>query len=68
MTVHELDHDQLIELKQAYITEKNDEVGQGTSWGELADVDELISDKEIFVAYECYSFSNDDFFCTAGRE
>lgn len=68
MTVQELSRDQLIELKQAYITEKNDEVGEGTSWGELADADELISDKEIFAAYECYSFSNDDFFCTAGRE
>lgn len=68
MTVQELNRDQLIELKQAYITEKNDEVGEGTSWGELADADELVSDKEIFAAYECYDFGNDDFFCTAGRE
>lgn len=68
MTVQELDRDQLIELKQAYITEKNDEVGEGTSWGELADTDELISDKEIYAAYECYDFVNDDFFCSAGRE
>jgi hypothetical protein len=68
MTVYELSRDQLIELKQAYITEKNDEVGEGTSWGELADADELVDDKEIFAAYECYDFVNDDFFCTAGRE
>ena len=68
MTVQELDRDQLIELKQHYIDEKNQEVGQGTSWGELADADELISDKEIYAAYECYSFSNDDFLCSFGRE
>lgn len=68
MTVRELDRDQLIELKQHYIDEKNQEVGQGTSWGELADADELISDKEIYAAYECYDFVNDDFFCSAGRE
>lgn len=68
MTVQELNRDQLIELKQHYIDEKNQEVGQGTSWGELADADELISDKEIYAAYECYDFVNDDFFCSAGRE
>ena len=68
MTVQELNRDQLIELKQAYITAKNDEVGEGTSWGELVDADELISDKEIFAAYDCYDFGNDDFFCTAGKE
>jgi hypothetical protein len=68
MTVQELDRDQLIELKQAYITEKNDEVGEGTSWGELADADDIISDKEIFVRYDGYTFTNDDFFCSVGRE
>jgi hypothetical protein len=67
MTVRELDRGQLIELKQAYITEKNDEVGQGTSWGELADADDIISDKEIFDRYDGYTFSNDDFFCSVGR-
>jgi hypothetical protein len=68
MTVQELDREQLIELKQAYITEKNDEVGEGTSWGELADADDIISDKEIFVRYDGYTFTNDDFFCSVGRE
>jgi hypothetical protein len=68
MTVQELDREQLIELKQAYITEKNDEVGEGTSWGELADADDIISDKEIFARYDGYTFTNDDFFCSVGRE
>jgi hypothetical protein len=68
MTVYELNRDQLIELKQAYITEKNDEVGEGTSWAEIAAVDDVISDKEIFERYEGYTFTNDDFYCTVGRE
>lgn len=68
MTVYELSRDQLIELKQNYIDEKNTEAGQGTSWYELAEADTLVSDKEVYAAYECYDFGNDDFFCTAGRE
>lgn len=65
MTVYELSREQIIELKQAYITEKNNEINAGTSYDELANCDELISDKEIFLHYECYSFDKDDFFCTA---
>jgi hypothetical protein len=68
MTVQELDRDQLIELKQMYLTEKGEEVGDGTSWSEYADADDIISDKEIFERYEGYTFTNDDFFCTVGRE
>jgi hypothetical protein len=68
MTVQELDRDQLIELKQMYLTEKNLEVGEGDSWEEVAAVDDVISDKEIFERYEGYTFTNDDFFCTVGRE
>jgi hypothetical protein len=68
MTVRELDRDQFIELKQMYLTEKNSEVGEETSWGEIAAVDDVISDKEIYDRYDGYTFSNDDFFCSVGRE
>jgi hypothetical protein len=68
MNVYELNRDQLIELKQIYLTEKGEEVGDGTSWSEYADVDDIISDKEIFERYDGYTFSNDDFFCTAGKD
>lgn len=66
MDVHELSRDQLTELKGNYICEKNEERGEGTSWGEIADADEIISDAEIFEAYAGYEFGNDDFSCTAG--
>jgi len=67
MTVQELDRDQLIELKQMYLTEKKSEVGEGDSWEEIAAVDDLITDKEIFERYGGYTFGNDDFFCSVGR-
>jgi hypothetical protein len=67
MTVRELDRGQLIELKSMYLTEKNSEVGEETSWGEIAAVDDVISDKEIYDRYDGYTFNNDDFFCSVGR-
>jgi hypothetical protein len=42
-------------------------VGEETSWAEIAAVDDVISDKEIFTRYDGYTFSNDDFFCSVGR-
>ena len=68
MTVYELDRDQLIELKTMYLTGKNSEVGEGDSWEKIAAVDDLITDKEIFERYDGYTFGNDDFFCSVGRE
>jgi hypothetical protein len=68
MTVQELDRDQLIELKQMYLTEKNLEVGECDSWEEVAAVDDLITDKEIFERYDGYTFNDDDFFCTVGKD
>lgn len=68
MTVHELNRDQLEELKQHYLTEQYDLRGEGISYGELAAADELVSDEEIFAAYEHVDFVPDDFWCTAGME
>lgn len=58
MKVQELNKVQLEELKQRYYTEKNENV----SYGELADIDNLVSDKEIFEEYEGIEFTEDDFF------
>ena len=66
MNVHELNADQMHELKGNYIDEKNQERCVGTSYGELADADELVSDEEIFAEYGDINFSPDDFGCTAG--
>lgn len=67
MNVKELNREQLIELKQHYLCfDKYGEEYQA-SWGELANVDEDISDEEIFDYYDYVTFCNDDFFCTAGQ-
>lgn len=61
MTVRELNREQLTELKGAYIDEKNAERGEGTSYGELAFADEIVTDAEIFDAYAGYEFTPGDF-------
>ena len=65
MTVNELTRDQLVELKGNYFTELHN---GNVSYGELAIIDDLVSDETIFEEYGGYVFSNDDFFCTAGQE
>ena len=74
MDVRDLSREQLVELKQNYMTEL---VNEGTfaevmnreydepSYGDLAEADELISDDFIFEHYADISFVPDDFFCTA---
>ena len=79
-TVHDLAREQLIELKQRYLT-RLDEEGtlnevlyndpddeRGLSQGELEDADNLVPDDVIFNEYEGTMFYNDDFFCTAGQD
>lgn len=66
MNVYELNAGQMHELKGSYIDEKNQERGVGTSYWELADADELVSDEEVFAEYGGVDFSPDDFGCTAG--
>ena len=64
MTVHELNRDQLVELKQNYLTHwayGNDPL----DYNVLMDADELIPDETIFEAYEGTIFTEDDFFCSA---
>lgn len=57
MTVKELNRDQLVQLKQDYLT-KNDE---NVSYGELADANDLVDDETIFDEYGNTIFSSDDF-------
>ena len=59
MSVKDLTREQLIELKQRYYTERNENV----SYGELADIDNLVSDNEIFEEYEHITFVAEDFLC-----
>lgn len=61
MTVKELNREQLIQLKQNFLDEENYRNGEGTSYGELAAADELVSDETIFNEYSGYVFSEDDF-------
>ena len=68
-SVKDLTREQLTELKEHYYMEKLEEAENRTpSYGELAMIDELVSDDEVFEEYGHISFVNDDFFCTAGQE
>ena len=60
LTVDSLTRDQLTQLKQHYYTVKRGE--KGVSYGELAAVDNLVTDAEIFDEYNGVIFSEDDFF------
>lgn len=64
MTIRELTKEELTEMKQVYYgclinsTEQRD-----LSLNELANIDSIVSDKEIFEAYGNIEFTEDDFFC-----
>lgn len=57
MNIKELTREQLEQVKQYYYMGKNESV----SWGELANIDNLVSDEEIFKAFEDTIFTEDDF-------
>ncbi len=61
MTINELTREQLMQGKQNYYTQKQAEAGQGVSYGELATINELVTDAEIYAAYEGVTFPPDDF-------
>lgn len=64
MTVHELSRDQLVELKQNFISLWIDGP-EPVSYDVLMEADELIPDETIFEAYEGTIFTENDFFCSA---
>ena len=57
MSIYELNREQLIQVKQRYYIENNENV----SWGELANIDDLVSDDEIFKEYGYITFVEEDF-------
>ena len=61
MTIRELSREQLAQVKQHYLTHKLEDAGEGVSYGELADVDNLVTDAEIFEAYGDIDFTEGDF-------
>jgi len=65
MTLDELGKEQKLELKQRILAERNEQRGEGTSYGELADADELVSDEDLKDRYGGTEFSPDDFTCPA---
>lgn len=60
MTVYELNRDQLTALKQDYWCKCH----PVTYWGELAEIDELVSDAKICAEYADMIFCAEDF-CAA---
>lgn len=57
MTVYELAKDQMLELKQSYLCERDENI----SYDKLLDADIIISDQKIFSEYGNVEFSKDDF-------
>lgn len=64
MTFDELNEDQRMELKQHILMERNEHLGEGTSYEELALADDLVSDEDLGELYEGTEFSEDDFTCS----
>lgn len=61
MTVHELNRDQLIQLKQGMLMERMDAEGDWPSWGQMVDADSLISDEDVQSVLAGTIFTMDDF-------
>ena len=59
MYISELNREQLIELKQSYLIQQNEETGEGTSYDELARADSIISDKVIQEVYSGINFTEE---------
>jgi len=63
MNVKELNREQLQQLKIRYLDELlQEEEGRNISYGEIANIDEIVSDKVIFDLYDNIAFIDEDFF------
>lgn len=60
MTVQELNRDEIAELKVNLYSQKH---GNTISYSEINNIDELVSDEEVFEEAAGCDFSKDDFFC-----
>ena len=67
MKVTELNREQILELKQRYLTDWCDTlpVPRTPSMQELADADSLVDDETIFDFYAGTEFVPEDFSCTS---
>ena len=65
MGVRELNRGELIKLKQNYYC---NELGNNASYGELANIDNIVTDEEIFNFYDYIDFVKDDFFCNMKKK
>lgn len=69
MTVKDLNKDQLRELKVHYYDELlicNE--NRNISYGEIANIDDLVSDEEIYNEMSYVCFTEEDFFCSTDTE
>ena len=62
MTVQELNSEQLQQVKVNYYTNDCNEPDSPLSYGEILNIDGIVSDKEVFEAYAGVDFVEDDFF------
>lgn len=63
MNVKELNKEQLQQLKIKYLDELlQEEEGRNISYGEMANIDEIVSDKIIYDLYASTTFVDEDFF------
>lgn len=74
MEIRELSNEQMLELKQMYLTQLADEGSYAEilgvdydepSYWDLAHADEIVPDDLIFRQYEGVDFVPEDFFCAA---
>lgn len=66
MSVHELNQDQLDELKVAYVCGLAQDEGRDPYMSEVANAPDDIANEIIFELFKDITFTEDDFFCTAG--
>lgn len=59
MTVQELNREQLQQVKVNYYM---NDCNKPLSYGEILDIDNIVSDEEVYEAYAGVEFVEDDFF------
>jgi len=64
MTVYQLNRDEITELKQRHYSNNH----SNFSYEEMALIDTLVTDEEIYQEYEGTIFSIDDFFCNSNNK
>lgn len=61
MKVTELNREQLICLKERYLCDWYDSIGDTPSWEELANADETVADETVFIYFDGTEFVPEDF-------